>query len=160
MGQQHAEAAEVRRHMWKKMAKSPFVMVELMGSEDHAEPMTAILDPDADGEFWFYTRRQNRIAGGGRAMVHYAAKDHALFACIRGTLARETDPAVIDRYWSNMVEAWFEGGRNDPDLVMLRFTLDDAEIWEGDLSIGGKFKLLTGMKIHPQQAGRHVETAL
>lgn len=158
--QRNDDPAEVRHRMWEKLAKSPFVMIKRTGTDDHAEPMTAILDPDADGKFWFYTRKDNRIAPGGRAMAQVVTKDHKLFACISGTLTEETDPAVIDKYWSNMVEAWFDGGRNDPDLIMLRFELDDAEIWEGDESLSGKFKMLTGMKIKPEEAGRHVETAL
>ncbi|WP_443026166.1 MULTISPECIES: pyridoxamine 5'-phosphate oxidase family protein [unclassified Sphingomonas] len=157
---QNGDASEVAERMWKKMASSPFVMIKLMASEDHAEPMTAQLDPDADSAFWFYTRHDNRIAPGGPAMAQFVAKDHTIFACIHGTLTQETDPAVIDKYWSNMVEAWFDGGRQDPALRMMRFDLIDAEIWEGDESLAGKFKMLTGMKIKPSEAGRHVETAL
>ncbi len=157
---ENANPAEVRDRMWKKMAKSPFVMVSRIGATDHALPMTAQLDDDVEGKFWFYTSKDTRIAPGGPAMVHFASKDHVIFACIKGTLVEETDPAIIDKYWSNMVEAWFEGGRNDPKLMMLRFELDDAEIWEGDESLSGKFKMLTGQTIKPEEAGRHVETAL
>ncbi|WP_448658057.1 pyridoxamine 5'-phosphate oxidase family protein [Sphingomonas sp. CJ99] len=156
----NSDTAEVRTRMWKKMADSPFVMVRRDQGQDHALPMTAILDEDADGAFWFYTTRDNRLAAGGPAMAQFVSKDHKLFACISGKLVTETDPAVIDRYWSNMVEAWFDGGRQDPMLLMLRFELDDAEIWEGDESLAGKLKMLTGMKIKPEEAGRHVETAL
>jgi general stress protein 26 len=155
-----ADPAEVRERMWEKMAKSPFVMVTLIGSDKHAEPLTAQLDEDVTGKFWFYTRKDNRIAPGGPAMAQHMSKDHKIFACIHGTLVEETDSAVIDRHWSNMVEAWFEGGKDDPNLLMLRFELQDAEIWEGDESILGKFKMLTGMKIKGEEMGRHVETAL
>lgn len=154
------DVREVRERMWEKMSKSPFLMVKLMGSDDHAQPMTAQLDEDVEGKFWFYTQKDNRLAPGGKAMAQYVSKDHKIFACIMGTLVEETDPAVIDRYWSNMTEAWFEGGRNDPKLMMLRFELDDAEIWEGDESALGFFKMLTGQKIDRDEAGRHVETAL
>ena len=154
------DVREVRERMWEKMAKSPFLMVELHGSDDHAQPMTAQLDEQVEGKFWFYTRKDNRLAPGGKAMAQYVSKDHKIFACISGTLVEETDPVVIDRYWSNMVEAWFEGGRGDPNLLMLRFELDDAEIWEGDESAVGFFKMLVGAKIDGSEVGRHVETAL
>lgn len=154
------EAHEVRERMWKKLASSPFLMIGLDNDGEHSQPMTAQLDEDANGAIWFYTQRDNRLAPGGPAMAQFVSKDHKVFACIKGRLTEETDPAIIDRHWSNMVEAWFDGGRNDPKLMMLRFDLDDAEIWEGDESIAGKFKMLTGMKIDPEEAGRHVETAL
>lgn len=157
---QTQDKAQVRERMWKKMADSPFVMVGLTHADQHFEPMTAQLDKDANSEFWFYTAKDNRIAPGGPAMAHFVSKDHKLFACIRGTLVEETDPAVIDRYWSNQAEAWFDGGRNDPSLKMMRFELKDAEIWEGDESLTGKLKMLTGMTIEPDEAGRHTEVAL
>jgi len=158
--QSNEDPAEVRKRMWKKMADSPFLMIGLSNSNEHSEPMTAQLDEDADSEFWFYTRKDNRIAPGGPAMAQFVSKDHKVFACIRGTLTEETDPAIIDKYWSNQTEAWFEGGRNDPNLKMMCFDLSDAEIWEGDQSITGLFKMLTGMKIKPEEAGRHTEVAL
>ena len=65
-----ADPAEVRERMWEKMAKSPFVMVSLVGVDQHAEPLTAQLDEDVTGKFWFYTRKDNRIAPGGPAMAH------------------------------------------------------------------------------------------
>lgn len=158
--QSHENPAEVRKRMWKKMADSPFLMIGLENSSDHSEPMTAQLDEDANSEFWFYTRKDNRIAPGGPAMAQYVSKDHKVFACIRGTLTEETDPAIIDKYWSKQTEAWFDGGRNDPNLKMMRFDLSDAEIWEGDQSLTGLFKMMTGMKIKPDEAGRHTEVAL
>ena len=54
----------------------------------------------------------------------------------------------------------YEGGRDDPNLLMLRFELGDAEIWEADPGIKGSFKLLTGMTMKPGDAGEHVRTAL
>lgn len=151
---------EVRERMWEKMAKSPFLMVGLIDGGQHSLPMTAQLDPDVEGKFWFYTSKDNRLAPGGPAMAQYASKDRKIFACIKGTLVEETDQAVIDKYWSNQTEAWFKGGRGDPNLLMLRFELDDAEIWEGDESALGFFKMLVGAKIEGGEAGRHVETVL
>ena len=152
--------SDVRKKMWKSMCDSPFLMMGLVGSNEHSEPMTAQLDADADSEFWFYTKKDNRLAKGGPAMAHFVAKSHDLFACIRGTLVAETDPAVIDRYWSKAVEAWYDQGRQDPNLLMLRFELQDAEIWEADSSVKGLFKLLTGNRVAGDEVGDHAEISL
>lgn len=151
---------EIRKAMWKEMGKSPFVMLGLVGSHEHSEPMTAQLDPDADGKFWFYCNRDNRAAKGGEAMAQFVSKGHDIFACIHGDLTEETNEAIKDEYWSEQTEAWFEGGRQDPNLMMLRFDLKHAEIWEGDQSLTGMFKMLTGQTIKPDEAGKHAEVAL
>lgn len=150
----------IRKEFWKAFEHSPFVMVHLTDEHAHSLPMTAQLDRDADHAFWFYTTRDNRLAKGGDAMAQFVAKGHDLFACIAGTLREETDAAVIDRYWSKQVEAWYPGGRNDPNLLMLRLDLKEAEIWTSDLGVKGLFKLVTGQPIKPQEAGRHAQVAL
>jgi general stress protein 26 len=93
-------------------------------------------------------------------MAQFAAKDHSLFACIDGNLTEETDPAVIDRYWSKEVAAWYPGGRNDPSLLMLRFELGHAEIWLADMSVKGIFKMLLGGDVRREMQGKHTEIAL
>ena len=151
---------EIKQDMWKEMADSPYVMIGLAGASQHSEPMMAQLDPDANGKFWFYTRKDNRIASGGDAMAQFISKGHSLYACLAGTLVEENDPAIIDKYWSKQVEAWFDGGRNDPALLMLRFELDSAEIWETDTSLSGKFKMLTGQTIKASESSSHAEVSL
>ena len=93
-------------------------------------------------------------------MAQFASKDHYLFACISGALVEETDPAVIDRYWSNEVAAWYPEGRNDPSLLMLRFELGTAEVWLADTSIKGLFKMLLGGDVRREQKGKHAEILL
>lgn len=151
---------DIKTKMWKAMSQSPKVMVSLVNKDMHAEPMYAQLDSDADGRFWFYTTKDNRIAQGGKAMIHFASKGHDVFACIRGTLVTESRSEIIDRYWSNPVEAWYEEGKDDPSLLMLRFELDDAEIWDADPSIKGVFKMLTGKNVQPEEMGDHKKVDL
>lgn len=146
---------QIREEFWHAMEKSPFVMIQLEGASGHAEPMTAQLDRDAHHEVWFFTRRDNRIAAGGRAMAQFASKGHDVFACIDGTLVPETDPARKDKQWSKAAEAWFPGGKDDPTLLMLRFEIDEAEVWTADPGLVGTFKLLTGTAIKADEAGKH-----
>lgn len=150
----------IEKKMWEAMADSPFLMLHLQSTRDHAEPMTVQLDENADGAVWFYTTKDNRVADGGRAMAQFVSKDHKLFGCIAGTLTEETDPAVIDKHWSRHVEAWYEGGRKDPNLLMMRFELGDAEIWTHDPTLKGRFKLMTGQEVSPEEVGDYEKTSL
>lgn len=147
--------SSIREEMWKAIADSPFMMIGLSERNDHSLPMTAQLDPDANGNLWFYTSIDNRIAAGGSAMAQFVSKGHDLFACISGTLVHETNPAVIDRHWSKQVEAWYDQGRNDPALKMMRFELDDAEVWTAHLDLKGKFKLVMGKSLDANESGDH-----
>ena len=146
---------EIREEFWHAFEDSPFIMMRLEDGSGHAEPMTAALDRDAHHAIWFYCARGNRIAGGGKAMGQFVSKGHDVFACIDGTLVEETDRAVFDKHWNNAVEAWFPNGKTDPQVLMLRFDIAEAEVWTADMSIKGKVKLLTGSEIRAEEAGKH-----
>jgi len=62
---------------------------------------------------------------------------------------------MIDKLWNKQVEAWFSGGKDDPNLTLLRLDIDSAELWETDMSLSGKLKMLFGGKINPSEEGSH-----
>ncbi len=125
---------EIEQRLWKELKGSPFVMLGLDGARDGAtQPMTAFFD-DESGPLWFYAAVGNSLVdavetGGSRAILTYAAKGHDLFASIHGQLHVDTDPAVIDRFWNANVAAWYEQGRDDPKIRLLRLDTDSAKIW-------------------------------
>jgi general stress protein 26 len=63
---------------------------------------------------------------------------------VRGTLQHETDRSVLDRLWSRSVAAWYEGGKQDPKLALLRFDPDDAQVWLNDSRLLTEVKVLFG----------------
>jgi general stress protein 26 len=140
---------------WKEFASSPYIMMRLNGSNEHAEPMTAQLDKDAHHAVWFYLARDNRIAAGGTAIGQVATRRHDVFASITGTLTEETDPSVREKHWDNVVEAWFPNGKNDPNVLMHRFDIDDSEVWISDTSLQGGLKRLVGVGVNAHEAGEH-----
>ena len=137
-----------------KLNDSPFVMVGLT-SGGHSEPMTAQLDDDQPNTLYFFAGRDNRIAGGGAAMAQFVGKGHDFFACMAGTVAVDNDRAQIDKLWSKQVEAWFPQGKEDPNLTLLRFDIDSAELWETDISLTGRLKMLFGGTITASESSSH-----
>lgn len=148
---------EVQLKFWKAFADSPFIMMKLDDAPGHSEPMTAQLDKDAHHAIWFFTKRDNRLAPGGTAMGQVVTEDHEVFACLAGTISEETDKAVWDEHWDRHAAAWFPDGREDPNVMMLRFDISDSEVWTVDPSLVGKFKLMTGMKIDADEVGDYAK---
>ena len=56
----------------------------------------------------------------------------------------DNDRATIERLWNPFVAAWFEGGKADPNLQLLRFEPGRAQIWLNDHSLLAGVKLLLG----------------
>lgn len=132
--------ADIEREFWDELKTSPFLMLGIDGERGAAtQPMTAYYDGKAP--FWFFTANDHDLVkalggggnGGDRAIAAFASKGHDIFASIRGRLSEDNDPATIERLWNPVVEQWYEGGKSDPKLVLLRLDVEDAKIWKSDL---------------------------
>jgi len=140
---------ELERKFWDALASDRTMMLGLhAANEGHTRPMTAMLDDEQRGSIWFFTVKDNAMAGqlteGHRAVATFTAKGHDLFATIHGQLLIEGNPAMIDRLWSSSVAAWYEGGRNDPNIVLLRLDPEQAEIWESASGLLAVLKTMLG----------------
>lgn len=160
MADASADNSTTIAHFYKALKHSPFLMIGLDDTPDHSEPLTAQIDDDVLDAVWFFTAKDNRVAIGGDAMAQFVSKGHDFFACLHGTLTAENNPAMIDKLWSKQVEAWFPGGKTDPNLLLLRYEIQNAEMWEADVSLSGMVKMMFGGTIKPQEAGEHAEITL
>ena len=145
---------EVATKFLAKLKESPFIMIGLTDGQ-HSEPMNAKLDDAQPNTLFVFAGRDNRIAKGGEAMAQFVGKGHDFFACLAGTVATDNDRAQIDKLWDKNVEAWFPGGKEDPNLTLLRFDVSSAELWETDVSLSGRLKMLVGGTIRSEESSSH-----
>lgn len=107
-------------------------MLGLHGVDMHMQPMAHHVDRD-NGVIVFFTSKDTDIAAavgeGKRAHFCVVGKDHDYHACLSGTVVQSLDQALVDRFWSPMVAAWYPGGKSDPKLTLLVMSLTDASVW-------------------------------
>lgn len=140
---------ELEEQFWSAIKSDMTMMLGLAGVENaHTRPMTAQIDGD-HGPIWFFTSREaslvQNLSQSSKAVATFASKNHDLFACVHGTLAIDNDRAMIDKLWNRFVAAWYEQGKDDPKLVLLRFDAQEAEIWEDASSLVSGLKMLFGI---------------
>jgi general stress protein 26 len=124
-------------------------MTAMIGIEGvHPRPMTAQFDGD-NHQIYFFTSRDTdlpeNLKRAKKATLTYASKGHDLFATVHGTLRVVNDKALIDRLWNRFVAAWFEKGKDDPKVTLLRFDPGDAEIWMDASSFVAGIKMFLGI---------------
>jgi general stress protein 26 len=140
---------ELEQRFWKALKSDMTMMLGLNGVEDgHARPMTAQVDGEG-GPIWFFTAKDTALVedltNGDRAIATFASKGHDLFATVHGSLRVDNDPGMIDRLWNPFVAAWYEEGKNDPKLALLRLDAERAEIWLNGSSLVAGVKALLGV---------------
>lgn len=142
--------ADLTEKFWKSLHGDRTFMLGVDGAENgHFRPMTAILEHEIGGPIWIFTAQDNAITSAvrdmpKRAMAAYAAKGHDLFATIHGTIQLDMDGEMIEKLWNPFIAAWYEEGKTDPDLALLRFDARRGEIWLNENSLLAGVKMLLG----------------
>jgi general stress protein 26 len=127
--------ADLEVRLWAEIKKGRFGMLAPAGDDltRRCAPMTAFAEP-VEKTLWFYTTEDSELGraaneSGADAVFIFQSKDQDLHACLGGRMQLSRDKERIDRYWSAAVAAWYEKGKKDPRLVMLRFDVADAQVW-------------------------------
>jgi len=144
-----ADPRELERRFWKALKSDMTMMLGLDGAEDgHTRPMTAQIEEEG-GPIWFFTSKDNALVEalpeGDRAIASFVSKGHDLFATVHGSLRVDNDRETVERLWNPFVAAWFEGGKDDPKLALLRLDAERAEIWLDGSSLAAGVKALLGV---------------
>jgi general stress protein 26 len=105
-----------------------------------ARPM-AIARSDRDGDLWFFTSIESgkvdeilsdpRCAAVMQGMLRYLS--------LSGRAEIVRDRKKIDELWQRPYDAWFEGGKDDPNLVLLHFVAEDGEYWDSSGTKGLRY---------------------
>lgn len=157
---------ELADKFWNALDDDRTLFLGLDGARDgHAQPMTAMRDTDrAGGPIWFFTTKDNglvqALSSGHRAMAHFVSKGHDLWATIHGDLVVDHDRATIDRLWNPFVAAWYEGGKDDPNLQLLRLDTEHGQIWLNENSLFAGIKMLFGADPKADYADKVADVSL
>jgi general stress protein 26 len=158
--------ADLTERFWKQLKSDRTVMLGLVGVEDGlSQPMTALVDDEAaPGVIWIFSSIETDLveATGARhtALMHFADKGHDLFATVEGELIADNDPAMIDKLWNPYVAAWYQDGKRDPKLQLLRFEPEYAKIWLNESSAFAGLKVMMGRDPKKDYDGKIAEVRL
>lgn len=93
------------------------------------------LELDEHGDFWFFASHQ---AAGQLDLsfvnIAFSDEDRAIYISLSGKAELVRDQHRIDELWTPMVKPWFSQGKDDPDLVLMKFSTHTAAYWDAKSS--------------------------
>lgn len=104
----------------------------------HSRPL-ALLSGAPDGvehferTLWFFTEDPSPKTEeiGRHPDVNVAvASDGDGYLSLSGRASIDRSQVRIDQLWNPFAEAWFEGGKDDPRVALLRVDVDTVEVWD------------------------------
>lgn len=94
----------------------------------------AMQEREFDGSLWFFTQdpspKTEQVALNDQVNISLQVDNG--WVSIAGTATVSKDQAMIDELWSTHAEAWFDEGKADPTVALLRVKADTAEYWTVD----------------------------
>jgi general stress protein 26 len=120
-------------------------------------------EAEFDGDLWFFTstdtHKTDEIEKDRRVNVSYAAPDSNTYVSVSGTAALVNDKEKIEELWNPILKAWFPKGLDDPTLILLKVSVEQAEYWDSSSSavvqvVGFVKALVTGERADGGDHGR------
>ncbi len=120
-------------------------------------------EAEFDGDLWFFTstdtHKTDEIEKDRRVNVSYAAPDSNTYVSVSGTAALVNDKEKIEELWKPIYKAWFPKGLDDPTLILLKVSVEQAEYWDSSSStivqvVGFVKALVTGERADGGDHGR------
>ena len=108
-----------------------------------------------DGDLWFATEADSakvaEIAANPFVNVSYASTSDNTFVSVSGRAEIIDDRAKVEALWSPGMKIFFPGGKDDPNLRLIRVSADTAEYWDGPGTLLGKalYLMLTAVTDEP-----------
>jgi general stress protein 26 len=133
------------------------------GGKPHARPMyTQELDAkNFDGTLWFMTDAESlkvaELEANPDVLMTYAAPNKNRFVVVTGQGRSERNPEKARELWNIHAKGWYPDGPEDPNLALLRVTVNSAEYWDGPSNTSYFLNLLTAVVsgTRVQTTGKH-----
>lgn len=112
-----------------------FAMLTTVASDGslRSRPLST-LKMDTQARLWFFTSlsspKMDEIREDTRVGLTYARPDKQDYVSISGTAEVTRDKEKMKEMWTPWIKPWFPAGLDDPDLVLLKVSIDEAEYWD------------------------------
>ena len=93
---------------------------------------------EEDGSIWFFTNeyslKSKEISKENNVLLSYSDPSKNTYLTVKGKAELVDDQVRKEAYFSPFVKAWFPDGVEDPRLILIKVTPEEAEYWDSSSS--------------------------
>ena len=132
----HNENNKKLRELIKDIRFAMFTTCEEDGTL-RSRPMST-QEVEYDGDLWFFTygsaHKVEEVQHNQHVNVSYSDPNNQKYVSVSGTAQLVRDRQKIEELWNPLYKAWFSQGLDEPDLALLKVSIDSAEYWDSPSS--------------------------
>lgn len=104
----------------------------------HSRPM-ATIKPGHDQALYFLTDGNSakvfEVKKDNQVNLSYSDPGSNVYVSVSGQASAYRDQAKIDELWSEPMRGWFPKGKDDPNITILKVSIDKGEYWDSPSSL-------------------------
>ena len=135
----HSQEAVKKLKELSESAGTCMFCTDLSTLPNNARPMS-LQECDQDGNLWFISSSDSNknfeIKDDNRVQLYFMNNGRSEYLSIFGKAFIYKDKNTIEDKWSPFANAWFEDGKDDPKVSIIRVTPDETYYWD---TKAGKF---------------------
>ncbi len=132
----HSENVKQLGEMIKDIKFAMLTTTEADGTL-RSRPM-ATQETEFDGTLWFFTNadapKVDEVQQHQQVNVSYAEPKDQKYISVSGIAELVRDRNYIEQFWNPLYKAWGNQGLDDPNLALLKVSVDKAEYWSSPSS--------------------------
>ena len=109
-----------------------FFTTNINDATPHTRPM-ALQEVCDQGNLWFISssesHKNEEISNDAKVQLYFQNNSKYEYLYILGQASIHNDPKLIDKYWTNFANAWFDG-KDDPRVTIIKVKPLDAYYYE------------------------------
>ena len=121
-----------RQKLVDLLSDLPIAMFTTYGGAGVRSVPMARQEVEPDAEMWFIASRATRhvadVQAEPRVSLTFSSRDS--WVALTGRAEVVEDRAKLEDLWNTFAEAWLPGGPDNPDAVLLRVDVEEAEYWD------------------------------
>ncbi len=98
-----------------------------------SRPM-ALQGIDEQGALYFFSaassNKNRELAANPAVQLFFCKEGPSEYLSLYGTATVSRDQQKIDEYWNPFVKVWFQGGKDDPALTVIRVQPQETQYWD------------------------------
>ncbi|MGM9512147.1 pyridoxamine 5'-phosphate oxidase family protein [Larkinella sp. GY13] len=98
-----------------------------------SRPM-ALQGVDDDGALYFLSaassNKNKELATDPAVQLFFCKEGPSEYLSLYGTATISQDRQKIEEYWTPFAKIWFQGGKDDPDLTVIRVQPESCRYWD------------------------------
>ena len=96
-------------------------------------PMS-VQEVDDEGNLWFLSDKESNknmeLQEDDNVQLLFSSSSHAGFLNVYGKATITSDRKKIEELWKPLIKTWFQGGKDDPNVSVIKITPEEGYYWD------------------------------